>query len=150
MKKKNSFFRILLFSLAGYMGCYTPSTNSNKTTSFSDLTGLWVWQFSTGGIAGSIVTPGKAGYTQKLSFTSDAVEFFRNDTFVSRSYFKVFDTLITFGDSITAIHFSKDKVREFPFMDFNQIEMRNDTLIIDPAKFHCADCFRVYYTFAGK
>ena len=50
--------------------------------------GKWQWVESSGGFAGKITTPSKAGYTERIEFSNDGVyQKFKNDSLIDKKPF---------------------------------------------------------------
>ena len=71
------------------------SATCNKAMQVTDpnlkkIFGKWQWVESSGGFAGKIVTPQKAGYSLRLQFSTDGIYLkYKNDSLVDRKKFSL-------------------------------------------------------------
>jgi hypothetical protein len=65
-------------------------TKEEVTANGSTITGEWQWIMSTGGIAGTTITPASAGYKRKLVLSSDFKYYrYKNDVLEKSGTFEI-------------------------------------------------------------
>ena len=113
------------------------SCNLETVYNETELTGRWKWLESTGGFAGTVNNPEKAGYDEIIEFSPGSLfKVFRNDSLTVRSsYYIRPGWSVTTGDSSLLLAYDYNNIRQSYFI-------RSDTLIL---RDECYDCFTSTY-----
>jgi len=87
--------RIMLFAVI-MLFCFSCGDDDDQMQTV--LEGEWIWQSSTGGIAGAILTPDTENFTQEVRFEGNKFEQFRDGESFAESDFEIMK-----GESIFSI-----------------------------------------------
>ncbi len=87
------------------VGCKNNLPTQSSARLDTSITGSWSWIKSTGGYAGSTITPASVGYTIKISFKPNSVfELYHNDTLLASTDYTLrqynSSNIIHYADSI--------------------------------------------------
>ena len=119
--------RKLLLGLLLIAGCRSASLEPG----IDRLSGTWRWVSSSGGFAGTVVTPESVNYTAQLRFNGSQVTVLRNDSVKGATTFRIRGDSISYHPPLSVFAYGGG-------IEFQRVSVSGDTLVLnDP----CCDLF---------